>query len=754
MLPAPAVWDCLNWEKKKPFPPESDGFMRSLSQNKMEVASFLKKLTKKPSPNIGCFLAVQIDTEFIKTAVWEIKDDLPEIIGIGGTTQWDGASVEVLLEAIDTSLSVAFEKIPEKIEIAKAIFGLPEAWVSPESILPARLNDIKTICEKMAFKPLGFVITTEAIAQYLKAKEGTPASAILIRVSTSEVAVSIIRLGTIEATHIAGRSGDIASDVKEGLTRFGDQESLPSRIILYDGTSDRLDELTQQLLVSDWYSTFPFLHIPKIETMDNSFSISAIAICGGGEAAKSLGIPVKPIPLQEPVQEPKPEPQAETGSNQETGKPEPEAESGPETETEPNPNHEPEYHKIKALFSKLKSFRIKTSPLPKIRIGINKTNLTIAAVFLAFLLATVGTVQAAKKLAKMTLKISISGQDISDTAAVSADLESNSIDTNANILPAQIVMLSKLKEQTKPTTGKKTTGDKAKGEVIIYNLRTDGNKKFDEGSLISTTVNGNKVQFTLDTSLTVDPATPGADYTIIPGKAKASVTSESFGPEYNLATGTEFQIASYSKSIYVAKNEAAFSGGTKKEIAVISKKDKNDLLADLINKIETEAKDELINQNQDKKIFPETLEVKPVKENYSGEAGTEAESISLSLETQVKAMAVTETDYQNLLASILSSKIPAGYSANGQNVKSEIKNIKTEDGKTSFDIDFSAVLTPQTDKNQLMGMIAGKRPKEAEEILKRLPRVKDTEILFSPGLPGFLQWVPDDPGRVNFEIQI
>ena len=147
----------------------------------------------------------------------------------------------------------------------------------------------------MAFKPLGFVITTEAIAQYLKAKEGTPASAILIRVSMSEVAVSIIRLGVIEATHIAGRSGDIASDVKEGLTRFGDQESLPSRIILYDGTSDRLDELTQQLLVSDWYSTFPFLHIPKIETMDNSFSISAIAISGGGEAAKSLGIPLSPF---------------------------------------------------------------------------------------------------------------------------------------------------------------------------------------------------------------------------------------------------------------------------------------------------------------------------------------------------------------------------------------------------------------------------------------------------------------------------
>ncbi|MBI5356286.1 hypothetical protein HZB78_01600 [Candidatus Collierbacteria bacterium] len=717
----------------------------------MEVASFLKKLTKKPSPNIGCFLAVQIDTEFIKTAIWEIKNDLPEIIGIGGTAQWDGTSVEVLLEAIDTSLSVALEKIPEKVEISKAIFGLPEAWVSPESILPARLNDIKTICDKMAFKPLGFVITTEAIAQYLKAKEGTPASAILVRISTSEVAVSIIRLGVIEATHIAGRSGDISSDVKEGLTRFGDQESLPSRIILYDGTSDKLDELTQQLLVSDWYSSFPFLHIPKIETMDNSFSISAIAISGGGEAAKSLGIPVKPIPLQEPAVETKPEMQPEikpdTKTEQPKSIPKPEAKHSAAI---PNIN----LNKVKELFSKFKSLKVPTPPLPKIQVGINKTNLTIAAVFLFFLLITVGSVQMAKKLVKTTLKISISGQDISNTVQAIADPESKSIDSDTNILPAQIVTLIKSKEKTKPTTGKKTTGDRAKGEIVIYNLRTDGNKGFDEGSAISATVNGSKTLFTLDTSVTVNPATPGNNYIIVPGNAKVSVTSESFGPEYNLESGIEFQIANYSKSTYVAKNEAAFTGGTKKEIAMISKKDRSDLLANLTEEIKSEAKDELISQNQDKKIFVDSIEVKPTKENYSGDAGTEAESVSLSLEAQVKAIAVTETDYQNLLASILSSKAPAGFSANGQNVKSEINNIKIDEGKVYFDLNFSAILTPQTDKNQLLQMIAGKRPAEAMDVLKRLPRVKNAEIIFSPKLPGFLQWISNDPSRVDFEIQI
>jgi hypothetical protein len=408
-------------------------------------------------------------------------------------------------------------------------------------------------------------------------------------------------------------------------------------------------------------------------------------------------------------------------------------------------------NKIKMLFTKLSQF---AQRLPRIKARIDRTNLVIGVVFLFFLLATVGTVQAAKKLVKATLIISIAGQDIADTVKATADLESISVDSSSNILPAQIVTQTKTKEQTKPTTGKKTTGDKAKGEVIIYNLRTDGNKNFDEGSAIASLVGSNKMLFTLDTSVTVGQAVPGADYTIVPGKAKVAVASESFGPEYNLAAGTEFQIASYSKSIYVAKNETGFTGGTKKEIAMISKKDRAELLSELTEAIRSEAKDELISQNQDKKIFLETLEAKPVKENYSGDVGTEAESVSLSLEAQVKAMAITETDYQNLLASILSSKVPAGFSANGQNIKSEIKNIKTEEGKTSFDIDVATTLTPQTDKTQLLEMIAGKRPAEAKNILKRLPRVKNVEILFSPKLPGFLQWVPGSPDRINFEIQI
>ena len=51
-------------------------------------------------------------------------------------------------------------------------------------------------------------------------------------------------------------------------------------------------------------------------------------------------------------------------------------------------------------------------------------------------------------------------------------------------------------------------------------------------------------------------------------------------------------------------------------------------------------------------------------------------------------------------------------------------------------------------------MIAGKRPAEAEGILKKLPRVRNVEILFSPKLPGFLQWVPSNPSRIDLEIQI
>lgn len=701
----------------------------------MEISALVNKITNKKPSEPEQFLAVQIDTEYVKTAAWTIKNQTTDITGLGSTIEWDGSSTEILLEAIDNSLSVTLGKLGDSPEPNSVIFGLPEAWTSPEGIIHARLIDLKTICDKLSLKPLGYVVTTEAIAQHLKTKEGTPLSAVLLRVSTSEVAVSIIRLGVIEATHVAGRSGDVVSDVKEGLTRFGEQDSLPSRIILYNGSDEDLSDLTQQLLAFDWQTAFPFLHLPKIETMDETFSITAIATAGGSEAAKSLGIKLAESPPPEKPEMPeKPLPPPRPWKNLNLGW----------------------LKKVKILvrpiFGLIDSVKhIKLGPPPVITASKTTAIVAIAA-FGVFLFGGFAGISAFKRISKVTINLSFAGEQFNDKLPITLDADAERQDLASKLLPAEKVTVSKSGGQAKETTGKKITGEKAKGEVTIYNRRTDDSKKFDTGTTLL--AGDKKLSFILDEDVTIASASAGPDYSIVPGKNKAGISAAAIGPESNLETNTEFQIGNYSKSIYIAKNESALSGGSRKEIRVVSKNDQAELKTLVLASLKNQAKTASETDHPDKLILIDTASVKVNKEIYSADIGEETPSVSLDIDSEIDFLAVARQQLNNFLASLTADKIPAGFTINQETTKVSVENVNFENKKAAFDAIFQTQLVPQTDKKELISLIAGKRPEEAGSILKRLPHLKTVDMNFVPALPPVLQWIPVSPNNITINIKV
>src|SRR3972149_4363417 len=196
------------------------------------------------------FLALEISAETVKTAVWQVVDEKTSIVRTGSIEEWQDDSAEELVTAADASLTKALEGIPKEPE--EVIFGLPESWVGKEGIAEGRKSYLQTIFKKLGLKPVGFVVTTEALAHYLRTIEGGPPSAILLALSETEVAVTVVRLGTIVGTQTVGRSEDLSKDVEEGLSRFGSLDNnLPSRMLLYDGTGD-LEAAKQVLLSYDW----------------------------------------------------------------------------------------------------------------------------------------------------------------------------------------------------------------------------------------------------------------------------------------------------------------------------------------------------------------------------------------------------------------------------------------------------------------------------------------------------------------------
>ncbi len=712
------------------------------------LTSFLNKLKGQPEREPQLFLAVQIDDEFVKTAIWTVKDQATSLVAVGSTQDWDGSSTEVLTEAVDASLTVALGKLPPEnpAEPNQVIFGLPETWAGSEGISPARLKDLKSICQKLELDPVGFVVTTEAIAHYLKSKEGTPLSAILARVSATEVTVSIIRLGNIEGTHVVGRSGDLAGDVREGLTRFGDQESLPARMVIYDGDQDSMEDLTQQLMAFDWQSYLPFLHMPHIEAVPEVFSITAIAVAGGSEVAKSLGFTITHISPPEPEIKPEPEPELE---------PEPQIEADddnqqPEPETAiPDQPPAPRWPPSPIKKTARRIIALIPRRLPSLHPPIKLNKFGVLAAIVIFL-AVFGTITAAKRLPKATLRLTFQSQTLNHKTRVTVDPAAPQVNPDAAVLPASRVTVTKSGQKTADTTGKKTVGDKSKGEVTIYNRRTDGGKTLTAGTVIS----AGKLEFTLDSEVQVASASAAADYSIVPGKAKVAVTARNFGPESNLDANTEFQINTFSKSTYVAKNDSALTGGTKRDIRVAGAKDLSDIKKALLDELKSQAKTDIESETADRQVFSDTLAAEAETEKYSASAGEETESVNLELTAKITALAVDKQNLHNLLSALLRDAIPQGFTLSLEDLKVDIENVAAEGGTVSFDAIVTAKLSPAVDRTEIVTMVLGKRPQAALNQVQALPHFTSADLQIAPKFPSFLQWLPADEKRLNLEIKL
>ena len=112
-------------------------------------------------------------------------------------------------------------------------------------------------------------------------------------------------------------------------------------------------------------------------------------------------------------------------------------------------------------------------------------------------------------LPKATVTIYVSPRNLDKKLSFAVDSSANEIDVSERTIPGDIVKVEKSGEKTKSTTGTKTVGEKARGEVEIRN-GTSSNIKLESGTAL---VSGSDLKFTLVESASVSaalsPTSPG-----------------------------------------------------------------------------------------------------------------------------------------------------------------------------------------------------------------------------------------------------
>ena len=741
----------------------------------MELGNFLGKLKGEKQSAPEQFLALVLTDEVVQAAVWQVVNEVTEVVSIGTPVEWDGdtGTTSELVTAVDATISSATEGIDD--EPTGIILGVPHSWTDKNGLLGVKREFIKTISKELELKTLGFVVITDSILSYLKMQEGTPTTSILIQVSRDELILVLVRLGRIEGVETIGRSDDVVTDVTEGIARFKVVDNLPSRLILFNSMHS-LDDLIQNLLSVDWPAEFNFLHTPKIEALPKDIAIRALTVAGGTEVAKSLGFaisdPVKKTeaPVSPDIQDmPSPAdpvsvPELDEVVAAEVGIDDAGLLSAAEigftsVASEPTPkldfidrDDEPEIdtpHPSAPTRKPMKLPRI-TLPhlhfqLPDIKrhwwiIGGGLLTLGVLVFWLVWVMP------------RATLTITVVPKALDQAVDLTLSASDSSIDFVERIVPAELEVVSETGEKIAETTGKKTVGETSTGEVTIYN-RTSSPKNFPKGTQLSS----GSLKFSLDSDVTVASKSAGSDYVDVPGKVTAKLTASVIGQDSNLPSGTEFTIQNFGKDSYIAKNETALQGGSSEEVQVVSKDDQKNLLSELIQDLLDQLKTrESTNSEPGTGVYLIGDSAKTEDVTYSAKIGEPAKNLTASLTLKVVLLKYKTEDVTTLVNSAIDQAVPEGYiRANLPSTVDLTASSVSDDNQTvKGNAQVKISLLPVIDSSLVKSTIKGKSARAIEPILlQAIPGYLSTEVALTPRFipPRFVS-LPLNPNNLILKL--
>lgn len=712
----------------------------------MNFANLFGNKNKQPAPEY--FLAVEIHESLIKTALWEILNGEPSVVNLGSFESWEDENS--LINGVDLSLEQATKVISEQPK--RVIFGFPDSWMEEDKIHPTKIKLITRLCKELGLTPIGAVTINRAIAHYLKKREGVPPTSILLEIYTTKVALSYIYLGEVKNVEEVAKSGDIAHDTEEGLARM-DLPNYPARFILTNGT-DMMDE-SQQITAYPWQERLSFKHLPKVEALPVDFSVKAIALIGGTEAVKFMGIPVQDDePVQEVPQETKTNiiiPEVETPTMEELGfsyeevaPPVTIAESAPVEDAKYAFQFEEEPIVAPDSFSEDEIPNLSTEKVrkkfqfsfPKItlpKISFPKFSLSIFGVLAIPLLLIVAFV-----FYLFTGKADVILKFNPQKYNRQIDITISSSNQNPQSLQATPQSLSGSAQETLNTTGQATVGDKAVGTVTIAN-KTSAPLSLKAGTIL-TTDNG-KYNYTIKNAVTVASASSDL-LDIISGKATGvEVVASRIGAEYNLSKDSTFTVDGYSRTIAIAMSEKEFTGGSSRTVNAVSKEDQEKLLALASEKIKQQTQSQLSTQSPGQQIIP-VSEINFTKKQFDHNVGEEATSLSIDLEGSMEVLVYSNDQLFQIVQNQISKDIPAGTKIQKESTTWQIADVVKKDGGYQAKVSIDTYLYPVIDETKLAGFIKGKMVNNIRHFFEPIKGFVSAEVRITPALPVITKVMP------------
>lgn len=689
------------------------------------------------------------------------------------------ASEETLIDAIDKVISSVEESLPEKASVSKTIFAVPYPWVMEGKIKKEYLGRLKNVCQSLELTPIGFIVSVEAIAAQLQRKQGAPLSSVFVEYNHEKVFVYIVKADIIVEVKHSSLDESVVKTTDTILKRIEKVDVLPPKIILFN--SENAQQIQQAFLTHPWTQHLSFLHLPQVEVLEKGFEneaiINGVATQMGFEVLASekeaLGIvdsqgeetsATAVIPMsefgfhkEEDIALIDEQPIAEIMEKEVTNSTISHEEKEQEREDSVGIRKDisspmPKEKKGRAIFgifapilAVLKGSSIQSLPIqimrkvPKKGVLILPLLVGLIAGFIylyySFIIRATIIVFADKKIITNNSNITLSSRDKTsfNDKILRMNITTEEIDASDSIT----------------TTGKKDTGESAKGSVTLYS-RIAQDKTFPEGTVIKSS---NGLEYSFDASVKV--ASSSGDASASPTTVKVAVTAKKFGTEYNLPSGTKFNVSTFSSADIIAKNDSAFSGGTKKNIQVVAAKDletlKSKVLASASDKAVTQVTEKL---KEEATVIPNVLSTAFIDQSFDKKAGEEAKSVQFTAKISVKVGSYKKTDLTDFTKDAAKGKIPDSYSLVSGESKTEIKDIKiTKNDNATASIYLEGVYVPKIDAGTIAITSKGKSIESAQKSIKSIIGVSDVTVKIQNSIPFLPKMLPLSSNNITIEIK-
>ncbi len=316
---------------------------------------------------------------------------------------------------------------------------------------------------------------------------------------------------------------------------------------------------------------------------------------------------------------------------------------------------------------------------------------------------------------------------------------SNKVDTldiENLILPGETISHEEKSEKKEfNATGEKEVGEKARGEIIVYN-----NYSSDPITLVAAT------RFSTSDKLfysTQEITIPGASIeggVAVAGKTKVRIEAELEGEKYNIAP-SRFSIPNLSsdrqQSIY-GESVSDFTGGYSKTVKVISEGDYENAKNQLLESTFDNMVESLINKINIGKMLAVGIIKKEITEiNSNPGVGEESDVFELDMQVKVFGYLIKKDDISVIINNKFVELVPENKFIINDDIADGIEfepidGIVSDEDSTTAKINITKQVAWELDESKIRDNISGKNTEEAKAYLIQDNNILDAKIELWP----------------------